>query len=127
MSEAIVTIALAISVALNAVGAVLILRLSSNAFLTLDRAHERTTKYTEGLVDRIISGDWQTYKAYAMMEEAPTADVEPEPAVPTFTEGPDRGGFASKLGLRALSERHVATDEARVRASEEQLMSDMQG
>ena len=33
-----------------------------------------------------LAGDWQTYKAYALMEEAPSPGPEPEPAVP----GPSR-------------------------------------
>jgi hypothetical protein len=65
----------------------------------LDRAHERTTKYTEGLVDRLMSQDWVTYKAY---EVEPEVELE-QPAPPELqvVRGPDRGGFGSRLGLTA--------------------------
>lgn len=125
MTEAILTIALAASVALNVVGAVLFSRRSSQSLALLDRAHERTTRYTEGLVDRLMAMDFGTFKAYQALEEAPEPEMEPEPDIPYITDGPDIGGFGSKLGLRALTTRRTVSDEDRVRATEELLQSEL--
>ena len=39
----------------------LILKLSLSGFSRLSESHERTTQYTEGLVDRLMAGDYTTY------------------------------------------------------------------
>ena len=92
-------IALIVSVALNVLFAVLVSRQSTTAMLRLDEAHERTTTYTAGLVDRLMSQDWVTYKAYEVDQ-----DIEQESLPPPelqVVRGPDRGGFGSRLGLTA--------------------------
>jgi hypothetical protein len=96
-----VVCALIASISLNALLSVLIVRIAKQGSASLERAHARTTEYTEGLVDRIISGDYQTYKAYEMVTQTGTVghdEVEPEPEV---VRGPDKGGFGSRLGLAA--------------------------
>lgn len=120
-------ISLAVSVALNVVFAVLLFKQSLQSAAYLDRAHERTTRYTEGLVDRLMAMDFQTFKAYQMIEEAPEPDMLDEPRIPEPVMGPDRGGFASRLGLRALTTRDYYDDAGRVRASEELLESEIPG
>lgn len=98
----VVVVALIASLGLNALFAVLLSRQSNNTTTVLDRAHARTTEYTEGLVDRIISGDYQTYKAYELMggPPMPGIEIEEEPTVEAV-HGPDKGGFGSRLGLAA--------------------------
>jgi len=94
----VVVITLIVSVSLNVLFAVLISTRSSQSMLLLDRAHSRTTEYTEGLVDRLMAQDFGTFKAYEMMPVGEQLiEEEEEQVVPI--RGPDRGGFGSRLGL----------------------------
>lgn len=98
----VVVTALIVSMGLNVLLSVLVARQSEKWSTTLERAHERATKHTEGLVDRIVAGDWQTYKAYELMDQTmpEPEDEETEPEL-VAVRGPDRGGFGSKFGLAA--------------------------
>lgn len=92
--------------------AALVHKTSVEGIRALDKAHERTTRYTEGLVDRIMSADFGEFKSYHLAEKAAMqADYGGEPEdeeeyerIPNI-ESPDRGGFGSRLGLRALGVR----------------------
>ena len=93
-----VLIVLIVVLSLAGLCAVLLFRTSADAIRAVNQAHERNNDYTNGLVDRIVSGDYQTYKAYEMMgqkREVPTLPTEPV-EVPV---GDIRGGFGSRLGL----------------------------
>lgn len=99
--------------------AVLSFRAHSTSIRALEESHERSTKYTEDLLDRLMSMDYNTYKAYQQMEEVrdeASEAVPPEPLVPTL--GPDRGGYGSRLGLRALSVRASYEDTEELLESE---------
>jgi len=92
--------------------AALLFKMSSHAIRTLEASHERTTEYTKDLIDRLMAMDYGTYKAYQHMEEVRdelTSSEPEEPRVPTL--GPDRGGFGSRLGLRALTVRANGAEE----------------
>lgn len=118
--------ALIVSSSLNVLFAALVFKMFSTTTHALERSHERTTEYTEGLVNRIMSRDYQEYQAYEVdppLADEETPDTEPE-LVPV--DGPDRGGFGSRLGLRALTERrHYDEDEAQLAASEELLSAEL--
>jgi hypothetical protein len=91
--------------------AALVYKTSLHAVDALERQHERTTKYTEGLIDRITSGDFGTFKAQQQAERLvtlpPPSEEYEEEEWETIdpVRNPDRGGFGSRLGLRALSVR----------------------
>lgn len=102
-----IEIALIGSLVLNVCFALVILKISLTGLSKLSESHERTTTYTEGLIDRLMANNYSDYQdrqlALAVartgvtdLPDDPEDDFEP-------AAGPDRGGFASKLGLRALS------------------------
>jgi hypothetical protein len=126
LTAAIIT--LIVSLALNVLFAALLFRTHAQGLTLLDRAHERTTMYTSDLLDRLMAMDFNLYKAYTLqLEEPPGPELETEPEVPTLQFGPDRGGFGSKLGLRALTTRYAPEEAQRVRATEEMLESEIPG
>ena len=89
---------------------VLLFKIAARGADALERAHERSNEYTEGLVDRLMAMDFGSFKAYqmAMRPQLGTDDSQPVRGgdVPMErTPGADRGGFGSSLGLRALSDR----------------------
>lgn len=100
-------VAFAVSMSFNLLLAVLFFKQSVLVSQRLDQAHERTTEYTKGLVDRLMAVDYGTFKAYQQLENQAVDELLRIPTEPDLTVvmGPDRGGFGSKLGLRALSER----------------------
>ena|SRR6476661_475257 len=98
--------ALVVSLVLNACFAAIVLKLSLSGFDALSESHERTTAYTEGLVDRLMAGDYATYHdrklAEEMMLDSTGAPADLDEATSLFTSGPDKGGFGSRLGLAAV-------------------------
>lgn len=98
-----VVVLLIVSFTVNVFLSVLVFTLSSRGYYLLDRSHERTTEYTGELLDRLMARDFMEYKAatdtYVLSE--PDEPTEPKLEV---VHGPDRGGFGSRLGLRAYGE-----------------------
>lgn len=95
-------VCLGISFALNVLLTVLVFKLSATFADKLERAHQRTTEYTKDLLDRLMTNNWSEYRTYITAEgideevDGQTAGLQLEPVL-----GPDRGGFGSRLGLRA--------------------------
>lgn len=96
---------------INGCIAALLFRTHQTSVSALERAHERSNTYTEGLLDRLMAMDFSEYKGARLTEKLLKAQsVEPVEMVPEelrATLGPDRGGFGSRLGLRALSAEEV--------------------
>jgi len=97
--------------------AVLVFTMNRSTIRALERSHERTTKHTEGLVDRLMAVD---YVEWQSLRHANTAEAfeleEPEvPPEPTLSTGPDRGGFGSRYGLAAVPEIDTEADEEALR------------
>lgn len=94
----------------------LILKLSLSGYKSLSESHERTVKHTEGLVDRIMAGDYPTYAdrqlalQYGIEEDQDELEDEVQSLL---VRGPDRGGFGSKLGLVPVYEG-PAVDEQKL-------------
>lgn len=84
---------------------------------TLSESHERTVKHTEGLVDRIMAGDYPTYAdrqlAFQVALEGDD-EIEPDPIESLLVTGSDRGGFGSRLGLVPPPEVVAAEDEQKL-------------
>lgn len=99
-----INVALICSLVLNVCLTALVLKVTLTGYSKLDESHERTTRYTEGLVDRLMANDYATYhdREMAMTVAKTRLPDDPEDDFRT-TRGPDRGGFGSRLGLVALS------------------------
>lgn len=114
-----IEIAFACSIALNVSFAAVILKITLSGFARLSESHERTTNYTESLIDRLMANDYSNYQdrqlaltmATATQQDKLSDDPEDDFRV---VDGPDRGGFGSRLGLIALS--HDTTSAAEVEA-----------
>lgn len=93
--------ALILSLSMNVLFAALVFRVVSSSSDRLDRAHARTTEYTTDLVDRLAARDWASWweMAHPTVERMDEEIETDETYVPTL--GADRGGFGSRLGLRA--------------------------
>ena len=114
--------ALIVSSSLNVLLSLLVFKMFSTTTRALERSHERTTEYTEGLVNRIMSNNYQEYKAYEMVAPMVEDEAQEEPSL-VPVDGPDRGGFGSRLGLRALTDRRLHDDEQANLAASEELLS----
>lgn len=111
---------LIVSLGLNVLFALLVFRLATTHSATLTRSHERTTEYTEGLLDRLMAVDYGTLKSYQLAEMQASAQA-PEEVPPDEWEtvaGPDLGGFGSRLGLSAW--RPNTPEEAEARSADEE-------
>lgn len=103
-STAVLFIALILTIGLCVLIAVLSFKHSAKAIHAISEAYRRNQEHTEDLLDRLMSMDFNTYKAYTRdlrVEE----ELEPEPLPPREeipVLGPDLGGFGSRLGLRAM-------------------------
>lgn len=101
-----IAVILIVSFALNVCFAALLFMIASKSLSKLDESHVRTTEYTKDLVDRLMAVDYVELQATKSAMGIP-AKMEPTPEelepriIPT--QGPDIGGFGSRLGLRALS------------------------
>lgn len=81
----------------------LVFKMSADAIRAINQAHSNNKEYTEALIDRIVAGDYQTYKAYEMMERGPGNKKVDDEVPSEILVGDIRGGFGSRLGLAALS------------------------
>lgn len=103
-------IALIVSMSFNVLLTVLVLTIVRSSATSLERSHERTTSYTKDLLDRLAARDWQHYRDEISPpgaideQESPRLEVVP-------TIGPDRGGFGSRLGLRAYAGPEINPEE----------------
>lgn len=106
-----IIVALAFSLALNVCFALVVLKITLTGFSQLSESHERTTTYTEGLVDRLMANNYADFKdreLSSQMSAGPRPlnwDDDDDNLESELTPGPDRGGFGSKLGLVALHRR----------------------
>ena len=99
----VVVIALIVSMSLNVLLSVLVYKTSVHSSLVLDKSHSRTTEYTGDLLDRLMAMDFGAYKSYQLMAMGTNGPADAEEADDEFVsvQGPDRGGFGSRLGLTA--------------------------
>lgn len=102
-----IEIALVGSLVLNVCFALVILKIALTGLSRLSESHERTTTYTEGLIDRLMANNYSDYQDRQLALAVARTGVADLPDNPEddfeSTHGPDRGGFGSRLGLVALS------------------------
>lgn len=99
----ILTIVVILSLCIATGATVLVYRTSTNAIRALNWAHERNTEHTNGLVDRIVAGDYNTYKAYEISPLRGPPEKDDDEELLDNVVGSDRGGFGSRLGIAGLS------------------------
>jgi len=97
-----IEIAFIVSVALNVCLSLVVLKISLSGFSSLTQSHERTTTYTESLIDRLMANDYDVYQNRQLIDSIANQPT-PLPRDPADdferVDGPDRGGFGSRLGL----------------------------
>src|SRR5687768_10939610 len=94
-----------ISLSVACLATVLVFKTSQNAVHSIGEAHRRNQEHTEGLVDRIVSGDYGTYKAYELMDKKGDTPIVDDGLRDEQPVGSVRGGFGSRLGLAAMGDR----------------------
>jgi len=118
-----VILALIASLGLNVLTSVLIFRTSQRGMQLLHESHERTNRYTEGLLNRVMARSYGEFQSYELAPDGETEDptLPPEPVV---VLGPDRGGFGSRLGLRGWAEQDEDKEEE-IQRTEAEMRADV--